>query len=284
MGCLPRSACLRLVEIPMMGRKFTRISDDGMKFSKLDQFLMNEEFNSLWGNLSVIALYEVIGPLSNSFKRCGARLRSEAFSFRDKLKNVKSNLRKWSKDRFGGNKEKLEGYKSEAMRWELEVEKRVLNDAEKNNMVESCLRSSTMSILVNGSSTEEFSLERGVRQGGFRIGNNSVVVSHLQYSDDIIFFDEWSKENAMSLMCILKCFEEVSGLRINYIKSKLYGVGVNDREIGDMVKWMRCGGHMEMDASIGWQVYGQSAYKDAGRENVQGILLKFPLHACDLGS
>ncbi|GJW56443.1 hypothetical protein Tco_0103174 [Tanacetum coccineum] len=72
--------------------------------------------------------------------------------------------------------------------------------------------------------------------GGFRIGNNSVVVSHLQYSDDIIFFDEWSKENAMSLMCILKCFEEVSALRVNYIKSKLYGVVVNDREIGDMAR------------------------------------------------
>ncbi|GKE11342.1 hypothetical protein Tco_1414893 [Tanacetum coccineum] len=51
--------------------------------------------------------------------------------FRDKLKNVKSDLRKWSKERFEGNKEKNEGYKSEAMRWELEAEKRVLNDAER---------------------------------------------------------------------------------------------------------------------------------------------------------
>ena len=27
-----------------------------MKFSKLDRFLLNEDFNTLWGNLSVTAL------------------------------------------------------------------------------------------------------------------------------------------------------------------------------------------------------------------------------------
>ena len=33
----------RLIEIPMGGRKYTRISVDGLKFSKLDRFLLNEE-------------------------------------------------------------------------------------------------------------------------------------------------------------------------------------------------------------------------------------------------
>ncbi|GJR11179.1 cysteine-rich receptor-like protein kinase [Tanacetum coccineum] len=85
--------------------------------------------------------------------------------------------------------------------------------------IESCLRSSTVSILVNGSPTYEFYLERRVRQGdmispflfilaaeglnvvikeavdkgvfrGVKTGRNNVVVSHLQYADDIIFFGE----------------------------------------------------------------------------------------------
>ncbi|GKB98886.1 putative RNA-directed DNA polymerase, partial [Tanacetum coccineum] len=102
--------------------------------------------------------------------------------------------------------------------------------------IDCCLRSSTMSILVNGSPTEEFCLERGVRQGdplsqflfilaaeclnaiireavdkgmfrGIKIGSDNVVVSHLQYADDTIFFGEWNKESAKALMCILKCFE-----------------------------------------------------------------------------
>ncbi|GJS89425.1 reverse transcriptase domain, reverse transcriptase zinc-binding domain protein [Tanacetum coccineum] len=135
--------------------------------------------------------------------------------------------------------------------------------------IESCLHSATMSILVNGSPTKEFRLGRGVRQGdplspflfilaaeglnaivneavdkgifrGVRIGDNRVMVSHLQYADDTIFFGEWSKEDARSLMCILKCFEEASGLQVNYNKRKLYEVGVNDRDISAMARWMKC--------------------------------------------
>ncbi|GJY76394.1 putative RNA-directed DNA polymerase [Tanacetum coccineum] len=135
--------------------------------------------------------------------------------------------------------------------------------------VENCLNSSSMSILVNGSSTEEFTLERGVRQGdplslflfilaaeglnglvseavangilkGLVIGSDRVVVSHLQYADDTIFFGEWSRENAKALMCILICFEEVSGLKVNFNKSKLYAIGVCSCDREEMARWMRC--------------------------------------------
>ncbi|GKB26926.1 reverse transcriptase domain, reverse transcriptase zinc-binding domain protein [Tanacetum coccineum] len=116
----------------------------------------------------------------------------------------------------------------------------------------------------------KFGLERGVRQGdplspflfifaaeglnaivteavekgifrGVMVGTNKVSVSHIQYADDTIFFGEWNKENAKSLMCILKCFEEVFGLKVNYNKSKLYGIGVNEEEMMDMARWMGCG-------------------------------------------
>lgn len=42
---------LQLNEIPLGGRKFTRISDDGLKFSKLDRFLVTDEFKRKRGNL-----------------------------------------------------------------------------------------------------------------------------------------------------------------------------------------------------------------------------------------
>ena len=45
-----------LIEIPMFGRKFTRVSDDRTMFSKLDQFLMTHKFRSLWRNLGVNVL------------------------------------------------------------------------------------------------------------------------------------------------------------------------------------------------------------------------------------
>lgn len=45
-----------MIEIPLGGRKFTRISDNGAKFSKLDRFLVSVEFKAKWGNLGTIAL------------------------------------------------------------------------------------------------------------------------------------------------------------------------------------------------------------------------------------
>nr|GEW05829.1 reverse transcriptase domain, reverse transcriptase zinc-binding domain protein [Tanacetum cinerariifolium] len=327
------------------GRKFTRVSDDGLKFSKLDRFMLNEKFNELWGNLS-------------------------NWSFLESLRKLEGK----SKERFGGHKEKVETLRNEAMRWELEAESRILTksdvvlvrgsetmggerkrawgcnacfvpiipkgadpiglgdfrpicligcyykiiakllaervkrvagsmvgevqnafikgryildgvlianetmdflrkkkkkglifkvDFEKAydslnsrfildimkkmgfgerwcKWVESCLRSSSMSILVNGSPSEEFAVDKGIFKGVF-VSDDKVTVSHLQYADDTIFFGKWNKENAKSLMCILKCFEEVSCLRMNYNKSKLYGIGVNEREMAEMARWMGCG-------------------------------------------
>lgn len=121
--------------------------------------------------------------------------------------------------------------------------------------IESCLKSSSISVLVNGSPTEEFYLSRVVRQSdplspflfllaaeglnvmvkealshgifkGVSVGSDEVCVSHLQYADDTIFFGEWSMRNACNLMGILQCFEAVSGLRIYLNKSRLYGFGV----------------------------------------------------------
>ncbi|GKC44506.1 putative RNA-directed DNA polymerase [Tanacetum coccineum] len=126
--------------------------------------------------------------------------------------------------------------------------------------VEACLNSATVSVLVNGSPTNEFIMERGVRQGdplspflfliaaeglnvtlneavsrgifkGVKIGHDDIPVSHLQYADDTLVFGEWSLPNAKNLMRIFKCVQNVSGLKINHLKTKIYGVGVRNDEI-----------------------------------------------------
>ncbi|GKG35612.1 hypothetical protein Tco_0440766, partial [Tanacetum coccineum] len=111
----------KLIEVPMGGRKFTRVSDDELKFSKL-----NEEFNSLWGNLSVVALdrklsdhcpivlkdidldfgpkpfhtFDIwleesdIGSVVETAWNLEVRSNRLDCRFRDKLKNVKMALRK----------------------------------------------------------------------------------------------------------------------------------------------------------------------------------------------
>ncbi|XP_071718810.1 uncharacterized mitochondrial protein AtMg01250-like [Rutidosis leptorrhynchoides] len=131
----------------------------------------------------------------------------------------------------------------------------------------SCLKSATISILINGSPTREFSMGRGVRQGdplspflfilatdglniltkaaidknlfrGVEIGRDKVLISHLQYAEDTIFFGEWSSSNARNLINILKCFELASGLKVNFQKSCLYGVGVCTSDVEGLARRM----------------------------------------------
>nr|GEZ28778.1 RNA-directed DNA polymerase, eukaryota [Tanacetum cinerariifolium] len=130
----------RLIKVPMGGSKFTRVSDDRMKFSKLDRFLVNDKFDNLWGNLAVTALNRKLsdhcpivlkdvdfdfGPkpfrifniwmeepdfqhvVEEAWKKEVRRTRPDG-SFRDRLKNVKVSLRDWSKDR-DNNKCSLRG-------------------------------------------------------------------------------------------------------------------------------------------------------------------------------
>ncbi|GKV11959.1 hypothetical protein SLEP1_g23168 [Rubroshorea leprosula] len=123
--------------------------------------------------------------------------------------------------------------------------------------IQECLRSSTVSVLVNGSPTKQFTVSKGLRQGdplspflflivaeglnglvssavvkeqykGVIVGNGAVSVSHLQFVDDMIFFGEATEENIQAIKCIMRIFELVSGLKINFGKSQLMGIGVGE--------------------------------------------------------
>ena len=61
-------------------------------------------------------------------------------------------------------------------------------------------------------------LENGLFKG-FLCGKNKVEISLLQYADDTIFFGEALMENVRAIKAMLKIFELVSGLKINFAKS-----------------------------------------------------------------
>lgn len=135
--------------------------------------------------------------------------------------------------------------------------------------IETCLRSASVSILINGSPTVEFQMSKGIKQGdplspflfiiatkglnvvmkeaiskgifkGVKVGKDMVEISHLQYADDAIFLGERSRSNVRNLLGILKCFQWAFDLKINLSKSKLLGVGVQPSEVDSMAFWVGC--------------------------------------------
>ncbi|GJR69622.1 transposon TX1 [Tanacetum coccineum] len=124
----------RLVEIPMGGRRFTRISDDGLKFSKLDRFLVSEAFKNKWSNLAVIALDRKLSD------HCPVLLKDIEIDFGLKpfwafdVWLEEANINQVVSDAW--NKECIENYMKKAIEWEMEVESRNLDDREVKEWLE----------------------------------------------------------------------------------------------------------------------------------------------------
>ncbi|GJS55576.1 RNA-directed DNA polymerase, eukaryota, reverse transcriptase zinc-binding domain protein [Tanacetum coccineum] len=90
------------------------------------------------------------------------------------------------------------------------------------NWIKACLNSAYASVLINGSPLTEFKVERG---------EDKTYISHLQFVDDALIMGECSLTNTMNLSRILTCFHLASGLKVNFNKSKLFGVGVTPLEV-----------------------------------------------------
>nr|GEV30049.1 RNA-directed DNA polymerase, eukaryota [Tanacetum cinerariifolium] len=125
--------------------------------------------------------------------------------------------------------------------------------------IQSCLRSSRGSIIINGSPTKELQFFKGLKQGdplspflfilimkslhlsfqrvvdagifkGIKLGS-SLSISHMFYADDAVFVGQWCDGNITTLVHVLECFYRASGLRINMSKSKIMGVLVDSDKV-----------------------------------------------------
>jgi len=112
--------------------------------------------------------------------------------------------------------------------------------------ISECVGTATASVLVNGCPTEDFPIERGLRQvdplspflflleaEGFNVLMNEMVradlfhdygvgsgsevrLTHLQFADDTLIISEKSWLNVRTMRAVLLLFEEVSGLKVNF--------------------------------------------------------------------
>lgn len=124
-------------------------------------------------------------------------------------------------------------------------------------------------MLVIGSPTDEFEIRKGVRQGdplssflfiiameglnqeirialekkliiGITLQNQGPSLSHLFYVDDAIFTGKWDICSVKSLARILKCFHITSGLKVNFQKSRLFGIGISDTDLHRQAQVLGC--------------------------------------------
>ncbi|GJU02222.1 RNA-directed DNA polymerase, eukaryota, partial [Tanacetum coccineum] len=69
----------------------------------------------------------------------------------------------------------------------------------------------------------------------------SFNLSHMFYADDAVFMGQWSEKNINTIIYVLKCFQQASGLHINLSKSKLMGLAVGDESVSQAANQIGCG-------------------------------------------
>ena len=135
--------------------------------------------------------------------------------------------------------------------------------------MKACACGGNMSVLVNGYPTEEIDIQRGLNQGdplapflfllvaegfsglmknvvdrnlfkGFEVKRGGTVISHLQYADDTLCIGEASIENLWTLKALLRGFEFVSSLKVNFHKSCLMGINVSTEFLGMASTFLNC--------------------------------------------
>lgn len=75
---------------------------------------------------------------------------------------------------------------------------------------------------------------------GFIVGRSGEEVSILQYADDTLLIGEATKGNLWAMKSILRCFKLVSGLKVNFHKSSIIGVNVENSFLDDASIFLNC--------------------------------------------
>ncbi|GAU32181.1 hypothetical protein TSUD_68520 [Trifolium subterraneum] len=134
--------------------------------------------------------------------------------------------------------------------------------------IRACVFQSTMSVLVNGSTTDDSNVGKGLRQGdplspflflivaegltvlmrsavdsnlfhGYKVSNN-ISFHTFQFADDTIIVGEDNWDNLWTIKTVLRSFELVSGLKINFYKSKLYDINIEEHFLRASSSFLHC--------------------------------------------
>lgn len=132
-----------------------------------------------------------------------------------------------------------------------------------------CVSSASASILLNGSPSQPFKLQRGLRKGdplspflfvliaevlskliqkatnsglwkGTKICNDGPEITHLQYADDMLIFCDANIESLKNIQKTLIIYHLASGLEVNFHKSSLIGLNISQIWLQQAATTLRC--------------------------------------------
>ena len=131
------------------------------------------------------------------------------------------------------------------------------------------MSTASLSVLINGSPSRQFRASRGLRQGcplspllfnlvaealscllhsvvslnlfkDIKVGSDDVMVSHLQFVNDTLIFYESIMEQILNVKRVLRCFQIMSGLNINFFKSCIFGINMENHTVREWADKICC--------------------------------------------
>jgi len=70
--------------------------------------------------------------------------------------------------------------------------------------------------------------------------NTPIVISHMQFVDDTLLIGVKSWENVKALRDVLFIFEVMSGLKVNFHKSVLVGINIDESWVHEAASLLSC--------------------------------------------
>lgn len=134
-------------------------------------------------------------------------------------------------------------------------------------------------LFIIGAESLNYIFQEALHQGsisGIRISEDGPFLTHLQFADDTLIFCGAALEEIKNLKCLLNGFEVMSRLKINYHKSVVCGVGMDQSQTTPFAKILGCKAQALPIKYLGMPLGANSKLKSTWNPVIQSIISNLP--------